>query len=285
MSTATIQQTSASAAPPRPSVIRVAASRTAVELKLFFREKGTVVFSFLLPIALLGIFAVAFGGESIFTDQTAGIDFVHYFMPGMVAAGIMLVSFQTLAISIATERDDRTLKRLRGTPMPPISYFLGKIGMVLVAAAAQAALLFAMAVVAFGIDLPTEPSAWLTFAWVFVLGTAAGTALGIAYSSVPKSAKSADALVVGPLLVLLFVSGVFFVFTDLPEWLQSAAAVFPVKWLAQGMRSALLPDEFAAVEVSGSWEHGLIALMLAAWTVAALIVATRTFRWQRRDDG
>lgn len=283
--TTTLRPTTAATTPERPSTLRVAASRTLVELRLFFREKGTVVFSFLLPIALLGIFSVAFGGQSIFTDETPGIDFVHYFMPGMVAAGIMMVSFQTLAISIATERDDRTLKRLRGTPMPPIAYFLGKIGMVLVAAAAQVALLFAVSVFAFGIELPTDPAAWLTFAWVFVLGTAAGTTLGIAYSSVPKSAKSADALVVGPLLVLLFISGVFFVFADLPEWLQSVASIFPVKWLAQGMRSALLPEEFAAVEASGSWEHGLIALMLTAWTVAALIIATRTFRWQRRDEG
>jgi ABC-2 type transport system permease protein len=157
--------------------------------------------------------------------------------------------------------------------------------MVLVTAAAQLALLFLVAVLAFGVELPADPSKWATFAWVFVLGTAAGTTLGIAYSSVPRSAKSAEPLVVGPLLVLLFVSGVFFVFNDLPEWLQNAASVFPVKWLAQGMRSALLPDQFEAVEVSGSWEHGTTALVLAAWIVLGLILAARTFRWMRRDDG
>ncbi|NED97644.1 ABC transporter permease [Phytoactinopolyspora alkaliphila] len=271
--------------PATPPLLRVAAARTTLELKGFFREKGAVVFSFLLPIGLLAVFAVAFADGEIFTEDSPGVDFVQYFTPGMAAAGIMMVSFQTLAIGIAAERDDRTLKRLRGTPMPPVAYFLGKIGMVLVTAAAQLALLLGVAVLAFGVELPSDATKWLTFAWVFVLGTAAGTTLGIAYSSVPKSAKSADSLVVGPLLVLLFVSGVFFVFNDLPEWLQTVASVFPVKWLAQGMRSALLSDEMEAMEVSGSWEHGATALILTAWIVLGLILAARTFRWMRRDDG
>ena len=60
------------------------------------------------------------------------MSFTQYFAAGMIAAGIMLTSFQSLAIGIAIERDDGTLKRLRGTPMPPVAYFLGKIGLVLV---------------------------------------------------------------------------------------------------------------------------------------------------------
>jgi ABC-2 type transport system permease protein len=49
---------------------------------------------------------------------------------------------------------------------------------------AQTAILLAYAGLVFRVPLPTEASSWLTFAWVFVLGTAAGTVLGIAYSSV-----------------------------------------------------------------------------------------------------
>lgn len=270
----------------QPSAWRIGRSRIAFELKSYFREGGAVVFTFLLPIVLLGIFATVFGGDdSLFAEDTRGIDFAQYFTPAFAAAGITMVSFQALAISLVTERDDRTLKRLRGTPMPPIAFFIGKIGMVLVATALQLALLLAVAVLAFGVELPADASKWVTFAWVFLLGTAAGTTLGIAYSSVPRTAKSADALVVGPSLVLMFISGVFFVFNELPEWLQTFASIFPVKWMAQGMRSSLLPDEFEVVEVSGSWQHGLTVLVLGAWIVLGLIFAARTFRWMHRDDG
>ena len=62
------------------------------------------------------------------------------------------------------------------------------------------------------------------------------------------------------------------------------AAVFPLKWMAQGMRSVFLPDSMASVEVSGSWQHGLTALILVAWTIAGLVLCLQTFRWRRRDD-
>ena len=269
-----------------PTAGSLGLARTRLELKAFFREKDALIFSFLFPIIMLGIFSVAFGGEdSAIGDGAAAIDFTQYFLPGMIAAGIFLVSFQTLAITIAIERDDGTLKRLRGTPMPPVSYFLGKIGMVLITALAQTALLLASAALIFRVELPTEPSSWLTFAWVFVLGTAAGTVLGIAYSSVPKSGRSAPAVVTAPVLILQFISGVFFVYSDLPTWLQHIAAVFPLKWMAQGMRSVFLPPEFEAAEVSGSWQHGLTAIVLVAWLIVGLVLCVRTFRWQRRDAG
>jgi hypothetical protein len=52
-------------------------------------------------------------------------------------------------------------------------------------------------------------------------------------------------------IILQFFSGVFFVFTDLPGWMQQVAALFPLKWMTQGMRSVFLPDSFAAQEVAG----------------------------------
>ena len=61
--------------------------------------------------------------------------------------------------------------------------------------------------------------------------------------------------------------------------------MFPLKWMAQGMRSVFLPASAESWEVSGSWQHGATALVLVAWAVAALVVGVRTFRWQRRDDG
>lgn len=269
----------------RPATGRIAVSRVALELKTYFRERDAVVFSFLFPILMLGLFSVVFGGGDASIGGDDGVDFAQYFLPGMVASGIMLVSFQTLALEIALEREDGTLKRLRGTPMPPVSYFLGKIGMVALVGFAQIALLLAVAALAFDVDLPTDASRWATFAWVYLLGTAAGTILGIAYSSVPKSARSASAVVVGPLLILQFISGVFFVFSDLPSWLQNIASVFPLKWLAQGMRSVFLPDELVVMEPSGSWQHGLTALILLGWVAVGLVICVRTFRWKRRDDG
>jgi len=280
--------TMATAAPmPLPSTLSLGLARTRVELKQFFRAKDSMVFTFLFPVIMLMIFSTVFAKRADIGQGVVGgpITFGQYFLPGMVATGVMLTSFQSLAISIPVERDDGALKRLRGTPMPSAAYFLGKTGQVLVASVLQIALLLLVARVLFGIDLPTRPQAWLTFLWVFLLGTACGSVLGVAFSSVPSSGRTASAVVVPIVLVLQFISGVYFMYSDLPTWLQRVAEIFPLKWMAQGMRSVFFPDAFKAIEVRDSWEHPLTAMMLGGWLVLGLVVGIRTFRWMRRGDG
>ncbi len=257
--------------------------RTVLELKMYSREKEAVFFSFLFPILMLTLFSVIFG-SSIKGDpsnQAVHVNAARLFLPGMISAGVLLTSFQTMAMSVATERDDGTLKRLRSTPMPPVAYFLGKVGLVVLTSLAQTVVLLLVARVAFGVELPTAGSAWLTFLAVFFLGVFGGVVLGIAYSSI-ASARSVTAVVVGPMLVLQFISGVYFQFSQIPSWLQQVASVFPLKWIAQGMRSVFYPDSWRSMEMAGQWEIGCTALVLAAWAVLGLVLCLRTFRWFKR---
>jgi ABC-2 type transport system permease protein len=266
---------------PLPSTVKVGLSRTGLEVKQFFREREQLIFTFFFPIIFLGIFSAVFSG----TDFSGGVNAATYFTPGMIASGIFLTSFQSLAITIAMERDEDLLKRLRGTPMSPQSYFIGKIGLVLTTSIAQFALLLAIAGLVLGVHIPTEPAKWLNFLWIFVLGTASGSVLGIAFSVVPKSGKAASAVITPVVLLLQFMSGVYFVYSSLPAWMRGVAEIFPLKWLAQGMRSVFLPDGFEVNEPGGSWQLGLGAIVLAAWLIVGLVVAQRVFRWTRRDAG
>jgi ABC-2 type transport system permease protein len=261
------------------NAIRMGVGRIGIELKQFFRDRESAVFNFLLPMILLVIFGSVFGGQEL---GDSGITFAQYFVAGMIASGILYTSFQNLAISIPMEREDGTLKRLQGTPMPRSAFFIGKIGMVFVAYIAQVTILIAVGVIFYGIDLPTTSLAIFTFIWVSVLGLIAWTLLGIAYSVVPKQGKGAAALVSPVVLVLQFTSGVFFVFSDLPQWMQTFASLFPLKWLTQAMRSVFLPDTAAAMEVAGSFELGMTAVVLVIWIVIGAILATVFFRWTPR---
>ena len=271
-----------------PSHARLGLARTGAELRAFFRERDAVIFIFTYPLLMLAIFATVFGSEEQ-SNADYSVPFAQYFLPGMVATGIMLTSFQSLAISIAVERDDGTLKRLRATPLPSSAYFYGKIGLVLATSVVQIGLLLALAATVYDVPMPWEMAdggaRLTTFAWVFVLGCATGAVCGVAFSSLPRSGKSASAVVTPVVLVLQFISGVFFAFFALPSWMQTVASVFPLKWMAQGMRSVFLPDGAAALEPSGSWQHGATAAVLVAWLVVGLVVGARTFRWRRRDDG
>ena len=75
-------------------------------------------------------------------------------------------------------------------------------------------------------------------------------------------------------------SGVYFPFNSLPKWMQDVAAIFPLKWMCQGLRSVFLPDRMLIAEPAHSWELGKVALVLVAWLVGSLILCLRTFRWQ-----
>jgi ABC-2 type transport system permease protein len=264
------------------SLAAIAADRTLLELKMYFRERDSVFFSFLFPVVMLSLFAAVFGDS--FESGGSQISAARFFLPGMVAGGVMLTSFQTLALGVAMERDDGTLKRLRSTPMPPVAYFLGKVGLVAASSLAQMTLLLLVARFVFGVAMPSDLSAWATFAWVFLLGVSSGTVLGIAYSTLAGSAKSAGAVVIGPLLVLQFISGVYFAYGDIPSWMQQVAALFPLKWVAQGMRSVFYPAAMQTQEVAGSWEHPMVALVLALWLAAGLVLCARTFTWFKRGS-
>jgi ABC-2 type transport system permease protein len=188
-----------------------------------------------------------------------------------------------MAINIATERSDGTLKGLAGTPMPKAAYFVGKVVQVLAVTIAIIVILLVIGSVFYGVDLPSG-AGWITFAWVAALGSAACTLLGIAVSSLARNGRSASAMVTPIALVLQFISGVFFQFSQVPTWLQTVAAIFPLKWMAQGLRSVFLPDALAAEEPAGSWELGRVALVLGIWCVVGLALCVRTFRWQDRVD-
>lgn len=268
-----------------PGVLASGLSRIGYEVRGYFRSPDTVFFTFLFPLIMLGIFTAAFSssGDIAPGPGTAGVSVGAYYLPGVLAAGVLLSGVQNLAVDIAGEKGDGTLKRLGGTPLSPVSYFIGKLGQVFTTGLLQAALLLLVAATVFGVELPTSGEAWLTFAWVFVLGTVASALLGIALSAVPRSARSATAVVVPIVLVLQFISGVYLQFSALPEWMQNLASLFPLKWMAQGMRAAFLPEDFAVMEQHGTWDLGWVALWLLVWLVIGLVASRLTFRWIRRD--
>ena len=265
--------------PAPPSVVRIALARVRLELRLFFRERQQVVFSFAYPVVMMVIFAAVLGGD----ERPGAIPFAQYFLAGIAATGIMLTSFQAVGTAIAAQRETGQLERLQLLGTPPAAYFAGKAGQVLATTACQLALLLPVARYGFDVPMPVDLRHWLTFGWVAGLGALAGTVLGVAVSALPGSAAATTTAVSAFAIVLQFFSGVFFGFLELPGWMQQLAAVFPLKWMTQGMRSAFLPDQASAFEIAGGWEHGRTVLVLAAWVIIGAVICVRTFRWRRAD--
>ncbi|HEY1626748.1 MAG TPA: ABC transporter permease [Streptosporangiaceae bacterium] len=191
----------------------------------------------------------------------------------------------TMGGLLAAEREDGTLLRAKAIPNGMLGYLLGKV----VNVSGQMVLAVGTTLIAgtllFGGLAIGRPGAWLTLIWVLVLGLLATLPLGAVLGSLFPSARSAGlmTLVLGGLAAI---SGIFYPITHLPAFLQWIGQVFPMYWLALGMRSALLPNAMAAVEIGHSWRHLATFGVLSAWAAAGLVLAPVVLRrMARRESG
>lgn len=270
-----------------PSLLRAVGVRTRVELLQFYREPLQVIFGFAFPIVLFAIFATIFDQAWTLQDGTV-VTAATYYLAGMIAAAVMTSGFQSTAEIIATERDDRTLRRLVVSPMPRSAYLIAKVVLVVLNTTLQTALLLVVARFAFDVPMPHQI---FTFAWVLLLGTAATTAAGVAFASALPSGRAAIAASAPITVVLSFFSGSYIPMSELPTWLQNLGYVFPQAWIARGLRLSLLPEEFGEqIEIAPFGLDDLsipvlAALVLGSWLIVMLVLARTTFRWSPRDAG
>jgi ABC-2 type transport system permease protein len=252
--------------------------QSAFGLRGGFRDARAVVFTIVFPIVLLVLFNSVFSGKhGTTTFQGEKIDFAAYFTPGIVAYSIMLTGFSGLLIALTTNRERGLLKRYRGTPMPPWVFLGGQILQSVVMVLIMAVILIAIGSVAYDVHLQSSTIGALVL--YLVVGTATMCSLGIALTRVTTTADSASA--VGPFttVILGFISGVFISTATLPDWLAQIGRVFPLAHLAEGLQRCFSPT------TTGNGIDGTNLAVLAAWGVAGLAVAIRTFRWDPQGAG
>ncbi|MER7445110.1 ABC transporter permease [Micromonospora avicenniae] len=206
-------------------------------------------------------------------------------LPSVLGMGLAFGGLITLAQQLVVEREDGTLLRAKATPNGMLGYLVGKL--TLMSTVALVSMLIQLVPSLFlvdGLRLTSAP-AWLTLLWVVVLGLVATLPLGAVIGSLIENPRNLG-LVMLPMMGLIALSGIFYPINGYPGWLQAVAQAFPVYWLGLGMRSALLPDALAAVEVGGSWRHLETFGVLGAWAVLGLVLAPVVLRrMARRESG
>lgn len=263
-----------------PSALQVGLARGGIEVKEFFRHRDSVIFTLSFPAILLTLFGLIFTHEY----EEIGVTVPQIYVTGLLGAAVMGASFSNLGAGITMDREDGTLKRLRGTPMPRSAYFLGKVLLTGVIAGLAAALVLLVGMLLLGAPIPTA-GGWLTLAWVFAMGIVACSLLGIAVTSLVRSSRSVAVVINMPFLLLQFISGVFIPFDEVPEALYHVASLFPLQWMVQGFRTALLPESVTQLAPERSFDLGTVALVLGAWICVGLVLCMTTFRWKARNEG
>lgn len=207
-------------------------------------------------------------------------------LPGVLGIGMAFNGLIGAVGALAVEREDGTLLRAKAVPNGMVGYVSGQavyhslnlLPMLLVVIVPSAVL--------FDGVLPGGASAWLTFAWVVLLGLLATVPIGMIIGSLVPSSQKVATWGMLPVLVLSGISGIFVPLQAMWGWVQVVAQVFPLYWIGLGLRSAFLPAEAAAIELTGTWRTWETVAVLGAWAVVTLAVTPVVLRrMARRQSG
>ena len=238
------------------------------EQRSYWRNRGRGVFTFAFPIMFLLIFASIDKGAHI--SSRGGIAYNDFFVPGILAYGVIATTFVNLAISTAILRDEGVLKRMQGTPLPRWAYVAARIASACIIMFAMTVVVLGLGIGIWGVTLRAEAVPALVV--TLMLGTAAFTTIGIGLTRFIPTADSGPVVVNLVVLPLTFISNIWFPTDSLPSTLKTIAGIFPITALAGGLQRVFDP------RYGGAGFNGQDLRVLAIWTVVGVFLMVRFLR-------
>jgi ABC-2 type transport system permease protein len=253
------------------------------EFRLFWRSRQTIYLAFVVPMLgmalfvylnreglLESVFGALFRGLGQEEATLGSVSPMTLMTVGLIVYCMIDVAFESAVPRLVRERSTGIHKRLGGTPLRAWVFLAAKTLSASVIIFIEVVLILAVGLIS--ADISVAGSWWL-LGLILLLGTFTTAALGYVLSNVTASADGAVVAVHVIYIPMLFLCGAFIPVEALPKVLQVVAQAMPLTYFV---------DPFRAVMVQGAG-LGAIAgdlLLLLAWTVAAWIVAVKTFRWQ-----
>jgi ABC-2 type transport system permease protein len=238
------------------------------ELLLYTRSRELAFFTFLLPMIFYVLLGSTYGKDTV--DGVKGTRFLE---AGMIGYGAISIAFAGLAIVLVIRRENGILKRLRATPLPAWVYISSVLAAFLLAFAVEVIGLVLIGRVLFGVALPDRIGSLVL---ALLLGAVSFCGLGIGVTSLMRSAEGASAVVNAIYLPMSFISGSFFSPRHFPSVLRAIADVLPLTYFLRLVRNVMLHGH----EI---WTQGTNVAVVAAWGLAGVIVALRSFRWEPHE--
>jgi ABC-2 type transport system permease protein len=230
------------------------------ERKLFWRNPSAAFFNFTLPFLFLILIASVFGADRKELD---------ILIPGIAGLSVLGTTFTALTYTFVFNREQGILKRIRGTPQPPIAYFGGVIASAVANAVVQVALIVVIGHVFYDVSWPKD---YLELVVFVTLGVIAFGSLGIAFANVIPNFDAAAAYVNAVFLPVIFISGTFYSTDSMPELLKAIAVVLPLKHVIDGLSGAIVTG-------TGLSDHLTALAVVAGWAALGLFLTVRYFRW------
>lgn len=239
---------------------------TWVETKIFIREPMGVVGTLGIPVVLFIVLGRTLGSGRL---DVASVDQAPFNVPILAALVIAVSAVLSLVAIISIYREGGILKRLRATPLSPVTILSAHVVVKLVFTVISLALLVLAGRQFFPgamqVNLPSFTAALL-------LSTLSILSLGFVIASIIPTARFAQPIGAALLYPMIAVSGLFFPLEQLPPLLQT---------IAYG-----LPTTHAVSLMQGIWDGsgwgahwGNVAALILVFGVCTGL-STKIFRWE-----
>ncbi|OPY20016.1 MAG: ABC-2 family transporter protein [Methanobacterium sp. PtaU1.Bin097] len=208
--------------------------------------------------------AIQLNSDPIYGEDA---EFIDFFVPGILAFVVYLLTTILTLITFVNERSSGTLERVLSSPVTEGELVMGYAITFGTFGVLQVALLLTIAILVFNIMV--VGNVLLAFLAVAILAISC-QALGILLSSLAKRAE--QAIQFFPLVILpaFLLSGIFWPIQAIPEWIRPFSYLVPPTYAANACRAVMLkgwgldkiwPDILALVIFA------VIFLALAVWTL------------------
>ncbi len=233
-----------------------------LERRMFWRNPSAAFFNFLLPLLFLA------GGGIVFSGNQQDL---NKLVPAIAGMSVMSTTFTALAYNIVFLRERGVLKRIRGTPLPTVSYFAGVAANAVTNTALQIAIIVIAGRAFFGIGWPAH---WLSLIVFVLVGVVSFAALGVAFAHVIPNFESTAAYVNAVFLPVVAVSFWVFDSSSAPGFLRTIAEALPLQPLIVGLSGAMVTGASLSSNLD---ELAVIAL----WGAFGIYFAVRGFSWEQ----
>ncbi|MEO7599988.1 MAG: ABC transporter permease [Opitutus sp.] len=227
-------------------------------LRLYARDRMSLLYGLLFPVIFLGAFWALYRHETIPLRLHLGE------LLTVTALGGACFGLPTTLVS---ERERGVWLRYRMTPLSPAQLLTSTLVARFIIVVTAGALQFGLAAL-IGMSAPSHPA---ELAAAYTLVTATFIALGLVIAALADSVPAVQALGQCLFLPMLILGGIAVPIASLPLWAQDLSAFLPGGYAVDVLQACVDGSGFSATR------FGLLALALIG--VAAFVVGVRLFRW------
>ena len=240
---------------------------TWMETKLFLREPVGAFFTLVFPLMMLFLFGIMYGNTP--TSMFGGHGTVDISVPSYTAMIIATSGLMSITITMAAYRENGVLRRLRTTPLSPLTILFAQVIVVFCMTSLGMILLIVAGKLVYNLRFEGNV---LHFMAAFVLSSLSFFGLGFILAGLLPTARTAQIVGLVILYPMLFLSGAGFPRELLPETIRKISAFLPLTYVVTLLRGLWIGD---------AWnQHITEVIVLAAMLILGVMISFKTFRWE-----